>query len=509
MAVSLLEQQCDVPVVVGHRGLLSHLTKACLQHVSDGWAPIRFVVTSTTPSVYHCEFATAVAAESTPLSSIFQFRQRCTEDTRRFNVVLLIPTGIGAEIGGHAGDAGPVARVISEVADTLILHPNVVNASDLNEMPQNSLYVEGSVVTRLLMGTAGLSPVRSNRVLVVLDAHRDELFVNAAVNAVSGARATYGLCCDVVCLDPPIRLVANYSLSGRAAGRVEETEGLHRLLDERTGQYDAVALSSIIDVPLDFHQGYFDAGGDMVNPWGGVEAMLTHTLSSKYNVPTAHSPMFESREIANMDTGIVDPRMAAEAVSMTFLQCTLKGLHKSPRIVTNADGMKEPGVFTASDVSCLVVPDGCLGLPTLAALEQGIPLIAVANRNLMKNDLSTLPWADGQFHRVANYLEAAGILAAIRAGIDCNSVRRPLAPTKVSLWRAGIKSSVGAENTSTQHDSGLDDDGIRPTLLVEKVRAVACGIPHAPLLRERRSSAADTLPTPSGPSRASERVRRS
>ena len=56
----------------------------------------------------------------------------------------------------------------------------------------------------------------------------------------------------------------------------------------------------------------------MVNPWGGVEAMLTHALSSTYNIPTAHSPMFESREIANMDPGIVDPRMAAEAVSSDF-----------------------------------------------------------------------------------------------------------------------------------------------------------------------------------------------
>ena len=61
----------------------------------------------------------------------------------------------------------------------------------------------------------------------------------------------------------------------------------------------------------------------MINPWGGVEAMLTHALSTMYNIPTAHSPMFESREVANMDPGIVDPRMAAEAVSATFLQCTL------------------------------------------------------------------------------------------------------------------------------------------------------------------------------------------
>ena len=437
MAVSLLEQQCDVEVVSGHDGLLAHLRDGCLRHVPVGWDPIRFVVTSTTQSVYHCEFGTVDRtgeAHPTPVGSIFQFRRRFGNSADRFNVVLLIPTGIGAEIGGHAGDAGPVARMLSELADNVVLHPNVVNASDVNEMPSNALYVEGSVVTRLLMGTAGLLPVRSNRLLVVIDAHRDSAFVNAAVNAVSGARASYGLSCsEVVCLDPPAKLLARYSPSGRATGRVEDMAGLCELLAKRQGQYDAVALSSVIDVPPEYHQGYFDAGGEMVNPWGGVEAMLTHALSSVFNVPTAHSPMFESRKIANMDPGIVDPRMAAEAVSMTFLQCILKGLQRSPRIITNAEEMTRPGVFTASDVSCLVIPDGCLGLPTLAALEQGIPVIAVENQNLMRNDLSELPWADGQFFQVNNYLEAAGVLATLRAGIDCDSVRRPLGPTRVAF----------------------------------------------------------------------------
>ncbi len=54
------------------------------------------------------------------------------------NVVLIIPTGIGCEIGGHAGDANPVAKLIGACCDNLILHPNVVNASDVNEMPENS-----------------------------------------------------------------------------------------------------------------------------------------------------------------------------------------------------------------------------------------------------------------------------------------------------------------------------------------------------------------------------------
>ena len=52
----------------------------------------------------------------------------------------------------------------------------------------------------------------------------------------------------------------------------------------------------------------------MVNPWRGVEATWTHALSSIFDVPTAHAAMFESRDIENLETGIVEPRMSAEAV---------------------------------------------------------------------------------------------------------------------------------------------------------------------------------------------------
>lgn len=451
MPMVLQETRFEVPVIRGG-GLLAYLGQACRELGPPGGTPIRFVVTDTTASHYQCECAVLSGwgkVSEPPIDPVFEFRRRVAQDTRQFNTVLLVPTGVGAEVGGHAGDAGPVARLLGEISDTLVLHPNVVNASDLNEMPPNGLYVEGSVVTRLLMGTVGLSRVRANKVLVVIESHRDELFTNAAVNAVSGARAAYGLAAEVVCLDSPLELCARFSPSGRAAGTVEGLEGLCRLLDERKGQYDAVALSTVIEVPPDFHQGYFDAAGGMVNPWGGVEAMLTHALSSMYNVPTAHSPMFESREIANMDPGIVDPRMAAEAISTTFLQCTLKGLRQSPRIVTDPEAMKRPGVFTAEDVSCMVIPDGCLGLPTLAALEQGITVVAVReNRNVMKNDLNQLPWAPGQFHQVENYWEAAGVLVALRAGLAPESVRRPLPWTRVD-----IQSKESAEASSVSKGS--------------------------------------------------------
>lgn len=431
----LLEQEYLIPPVPGHIGLLAYLAGTMARQLPASRVPIRFGVTRTDDDGYLCALgvmadATAAAAART---SIFQLVRRKAENAGRFNAVLLVPTGIGAEIGGHAGDATPVARLLSPICDTLILHPNVVNASDINEMPENALYVEGSVICRLLMGTAGLEPIKSNRVLVLLNDHQLATFIYTTVNSVSAARAAFGLRCPgTLLMDPPLRMISQYTSTGVACGRVEGLEVPLDLLEAHRGEYDAVAIASTIDVPPSYHREYFLSGGKMVNPWGGVEAMLTHAISMLHDIPSAHSPMLESQAIADEEPGLVDPRMAAEAISEGFFESVLKGLQRAPRIVTDPEALRLPGILTANDVSCLVIPDGVLGLPTLAALEQGIPVIAVEeNANLMRNDLSALPWAPGQFLRVANYWEAAGVLCALKAGIAPESLRRPLAPTLI------------------------------------------------------------------------------
>jgi hypothetical protein len=191
----------------------------------------------------------------------------------------------------------------------------------------------------------------------------------------------------------------------------------------------------LIGVPDGFHESYFSSGGTMINPWGGIEAMLTHAVSHCFDVPSAHAPMMESREILNEDPGPVDARMAAEAISSSFFQCVLKGLKQSPSIVVDPDRMAASGVLTVRDISCLIQPDGCIGLPTLAALEQGIPVIAVREgRGLMAGELATLPWRDQQLFIAENYWEAAGILSTLRAGITPGSVRRPFNRLGVKIW---------------------------------------------------------------------------
>jgi hypothetical protein len=442
-AMRLSEREVSLPLVRGHRHLLEYFAKAVPQQLGVGDTLTRFVVTSSDAGDYRCELG---ILNHDPRSNghrsvldanaVLRFARRPMQGTGAFNTVLVVPTGVGCEVGGHAGDAGPVAHLLASISDTLITHPNVVNASDIAEIPRNALYVEGSVLSRLMMGTVGLQRIRANRVLVVVDEHRDPFFIDGATNAVSAARSCYGLQCPrVVRLSPPIRMSAQYTPSGRTAGRVEGLDRMQEVLEAYRGEYDAVAIVSVIEVPPQYHLAYFKSGGEMVNPWGGVEAMLTHWLSLAYNVPSAHAPMLESQDVLDIAPGVVDPRIAAEAISTTFMQCILKGLQRSPRIITHEPLMAHPDVLSASDLSCLVIPEGCIGLPTLAALEQGIPVIAVReNRNMTRNDLSSLPWAPGQFFSVANYWEACGVALALKEGLDPSCVRRPLGATPAGQW---------------------------------------------------------------------------
>lgn len=407
------------------------------QLVTAGLAPserlVRFVVADNRSELLSCELGVTSHSGDLQRQSPFEFRRRTHSNNLDFNAVFLIPTGIGAELGGHSGDAGPAARLLGSCCDHLITHPNVGNAADINELPSNAYYVEGSIITDLMMGSICLQPVRSNRVVLLMEQHSDPWFMDATVNMASAARAAAGIqITEVVVLPRNFSMRSEYSESGRAAGVVEGLDVVYDCLRRRQGSFDAVAIASLIKVPSHYHRQYFDDSLDeMVNPWGGVEAMLTHAISRDFRVPAAHAPMMTSRDVQTMDFGPVDPRKAAEPVSATYLFSVLKGLHRSPRILP-PETSSSKGVLSAEDLHCLVIPDGCIGLPTLAALAQGIPVISVrGNRNCLPNQLAMLPGAMHGVHFVDNYLEAAGLLMAMRAGVSRESVVRPIHPTNL------------------------------------------------------------------------------
>ena len=385
---------------------------------------LRFIASSFDKSYFKAHILTAEACPHTG-RDIFAFRKRKHYYQDKFIICFMIPTGIGCEIGGHAGDASAVLKLTASLCDKVITHPNVVNASDLNEMPSNALYVEGSHLTELLMGTIGLSEVRANKVLVVIDADKTNngIFKNAALNSVNAARSVLGLDADTATLNVPVRMNGGIK-NNKALGHVNNIKHLYEYLKGLAWSYDAVALTSPIAVGLDVHKEYISSKGEMINPWGAAEAMLTHFVSQQFDLPSAHAPMMEDEKLLGMDFGVVDSRIAPELVSLTFLHCILKGLHKAPKIVRDYALMNNPNVLSAKDISVLVVPDGILGLPILAALHQGIKVIAVKNKNTMNNDLDKLPWGEDQFIQCDSYLEAVGVLACIKLGLNRASVVR-------------------------------------------------------------------------------------
>ncbi len=148
----LTEREIDIPMSKEKTSLLTFFRETIDEHLDSDEIPVRFAVTESNDKEYHCELGVLKGTNELSIpgpGSIFDLGPREIENSNSFNAVMIVPTGIGAEIGGHAGDATPVARMMAAACDTLITHPNVVNASDINELPEKGVYVEGSVLPQL------------------------------------------------------------------------------------------------------------------------------------------------------------------------------------------------------------------------------------------------------------------------------------------------------------------------------------------------------------------------
>ena len=333
---------------------------------------------------------------------------------KKVNGVLIIPTGIGCEIGGDAGDANPVAKLIGACCDKLVLHPNVVNASDINEMPDNALYVEGSQLDKFLKGHLSLIEVKSqNKILVVVNK-----ITPLVLNAVNAAIHTIGADIEIVELYTPLKMISKF-IDRKATGDVYGWEELcKQVVDDHS--FDALAIYTPIDVDRKVELEYYRNGG--INPWGGVEAKASKLIANIIGKPVAHAPY---GTIADDDlelTGIyknekVRPRVAAEAISNCFLQCVFKGLNRAPKIELRCDGLPGRGL-NAEDIDFMITPNDCFGEPHQACLDKGVKIICVKeNRSNMGYNFHS------QFIYVQNYWEAAGIIQCMKAGIKSDSVR--------------------------------------------------------------------------------------
>jgi hypothetical protein len=282
-------------------------------------------------------------------------------------------------------------------------------------MPHNALYVEGSLLDGFLRGELHLEKVKSNKVLVAVNKPTKP----ETINAVNAARATIGLRAEIVELETPL-IMKGWVREGVAEGTFS---GVKELVEQvRPMNFDALAIASEIEVLQETALKYF-RGEEQINPWGGIEAIVSKLIAEVLMKPVAHAPIEnedtkEDDELFNiLYNEVVDPRRAAEVCSNCYVHSVLRGLHTAPRIKTKHQIVEGDRVLRSS-VACLVSPDGCIGPPHNACFKAGIPVIAVK-----ENKTSYKMYNSNNIIYVENYLEAAGLVNCIMAGIDPKSVR--------------------------------------------------------------------------------------
>ncbi len=299
--------------------------------------------------------------------------------------VFIVPTGVGASVGGFAGDASCQARAFSEKSK-LIVNPNVVNAGGFSGINDRMFYTEGYILDEMFRGNVGLVPSRHNKIGVVFDKAIPEEVLNIHLNTIGAVKTVYGV--DVVGYeitkeDAGVEFFVDEN--GISTGMVKNIETVFEASKKLlTRGAEALAVVCFFEDPEDDNEDY--ANGSGVDPVGGVEGIISHAVSKEFLVPCAHSPAFADFSIS---TNIVSPKAASEYITPTFLPCVLLGLNNAPKIV------KKGGIRVAQ-IDYLVMPFNSLGsTPVFEALKHGIKVFAVkenltvldvTNEKLFKSD---------------------------------------------------------------------------------------------------------------------------
>ncbi|KAH7658523.1 hypothetical protein IHE45_17G093700 [Dioscorea alata] len=282
---------------------------------------------------------------------------------RPYTTVLIVPTGIGATIGGFAGDALPVARTMASVADCLISHPNVLNAAMLYWPIPNALYVEGYALDRFAEGYWALRPVHQNKVGLVLDSGMETELRVRHLQVADAMRASLGLpVMEYAVTDSPLQVEKWIDpITGQSTGRIERPDSLLRAVQSLVNhaQVDAVAVvGRFPDEEVGDLDDYRQGKG--VDSLAGVEAVISHLIVKEFQIPCAHAPAMLPPPLASSFA----PRSAAEEPLVIAVQENKTVLDDTPEK---------------------------LGIEAL---------------------------------QVSNYWEAIGVMAAHKAGIDPKSLRQ-------------------------------------------------------------------------------------
>ena len=385
-----------------------------------------------------------------------------------YNAMFIVPTGVGAAIGGYAGDALPTARLISEVVDHLITHPNVMNGASLYWPKSNIHYTEGYALDEFASGDWGLIPLADNqaghRIGLILDKAMSKEAQLRHLQVANGARATLGLTVsDYIVTDEPMGVEISMSPAGASWGDVKNPLTILRAAKRLVNEAGCTAIAIVGKFPDDEDEDMLAAyrQGEGVDCVGGAEAIISHFITSELKVPCAHAPSLPPLEVDES----VSPRSCAEELGYTFLSCVLMNLHRAPILVPSQENEEEDKEVTmitndpknnktilqsqynnamwAEHIDAVIAPVSACGGNAVLSLcgqkqqhptsKKGMkksrhwgPLLIAVEENSTEMKSTPMELQLNNYVVVKSYLEAVGVLVAHKNGINVAAATRTL-----------------------------------------------------------------------------------
>lgn len=343
-----------------------------------------------------------------------------TIDNRQSKIsCLIIPTGIGAAFGGYAGDANPIAKVLSRTNKHFLTHPNVVNGAVLSDLPANLIYLEGYLLDQFLLGQINILPNKQNKIGVIFDKGIPEERLDYEVNVLNALKTFYG--CEIVSYtitDKKLSIEPYINSFGFSSGNIQNLEYViekAKMLKEKGAT--AIAICTFIP-DLDLNKDYINGGG--IDPIGGVESIISRVVSASCGLVSAHAPVLVSGD--KIDYKKISPLSASEYIAQTFLPSVISGLRYAPMIDNQSFSIEN--LLSSSLLSQVLVPYNAFGSPGIFSLNETYQNVILIREN--KTSLKVDPdHLNVKFKVCDSYSELLDLNKVKGSGIDLNIFNRP------------------------------------------------------------------------------------
>jgi hypothetical protein len=298
-------------------------------------------------------------------------------------VVSIIPTGIKCEIGGFIGDATQITNLLASACDYLITNPNAIHAGAFNFKAPNVLCIEGFAIDLFFKNKIGFKLTKKNKIGIIIEKIPDKISLKMTLKTIEAFSVVAGVNVIKIEFIKPLKKRI-YRINKQFAGEILNIDPILQA-GKNLKKKGATALAITTYIPAKLKDIVMYQKAKVPNPYGLLEALISHSLVKYLKIPSAHAPLLTKEE---MDFFLFrsfssDKRTACENISPSYLGSVLISLNDAPQIVENS----EKADIALSDVEALIVPENCFrSIPVAFAIKNQIPVIEVReNKNIFSS----------------------------------------------------------------------------------------------------------------------------